>query len=45
MSEAALRATGLLQPGSLVRWNYQLKLPDESEHNRGRGRGGARAVA
>ena len=31
MSEAALRATGLLQPGSLVRWNYQLKLQDESE--------------
>ncbi len=31
MSEAALRATGLLQPGSLVRWNYQLKLPQESE--------------
>ena len=31
LSEAALRATGLLQPGSLVRWHYQLKLPDESE--------------
>jgi putative ABC transport system permease protein len=31
VSEAALRATGLLQPGSLVRWNYQLKLPDENE--------------
>src|SRR5262245_4284549 len=27
MSEAALRATGLLQPGSLVRWHYRLKLP------------------
>src|SRR6202012_5550347 len=27
ISEAALRATGLLQPGSLVRWNYRLKLP------------------
>jgi putative ABC transport system permease protein len=26
MSEAALRATGLLQPGSLVRWHYRLKL-------------------
>src|SRR6201995_836740 len=24
ISEAALRATGLLQPGSLVRWNYRL---------------------
>jgi putative ABC transport system permease protein len=31
MSEAALRATGLVQPGSIVRWNYQLKLPDERE--------------
>jgi putative ABC transport system permease protein len=28
VSEAALRATGLLQPGSLVRWNYRVKLPD-----------------
>jgi putative ABC transport system permease protein len=28
MSEAALRATGLLQPGSLVRWHYRLKLAD-----------------
>jgi putative ABC transport system permease protein len=27
MSEAALRATGLLQPGSLVRWQYRLRLP------------------
>jgi putative ABC transport system permease protein len=27
VSEAALRATGLLQPGSLVRWHYRLKLP------------------
>ena len=26
-SEAALRATGLLQPGSLVRWQYRLRLP------------------
>src|SRR4029453_12858322 len=26
-SEAALRATGLLQPGSLVRWIYRVKLP------------------
>ncbi|MFL6807092.1 MAG: ABC transporter permease [Xanthobacteraceae bacterium] len=26
MSEAALRATGLLQPGSLVRWHYRLRL-------------------
>src|SRR5262249_17260787 len=26
-SEDALRATGLLQPGSLVRWHYRLQLP------------------
>jgi putative ABC transport system permease protein len=28
ISEDALRATGLLQPGSLVRWTYRLRLPD-----------------
>lgn len=28
LSEAALRATGLLQPGSLVRWHYRVRLPD-----------------
>ena len=27
VSEEALRASGLLQPGSLVRWKYQVKLP------------------
>ena len=27
VSEQALRATGLVQPGSLVRWHYRLKLP------------------
>ncbi|PWB60330.1 MAG: glycosyl transferase family 1 [Bradyrhizobiaceae bacterium] len=27
VSEAALRATGLIQPGSLVRWHYRLRLP------------------
>ena len=27
ISEAALRATGLLQPGSVVRWHYRLRLP------------------
>lgn len=27
VSEAALRATGLVQPGSLIRWNYRLRLP------------------
>ena len=30
-SDAALRATGLLQPGSLVRWNYRLRMPDGSD--------------
>ena len=34
MSEAALRATGLLQPGSLVRWHYRLKLPDADANDR-----------
>jgi putative ABC transport system permease protein len=28
VSEEALRATGLLQPGSLVRWHYRVALPD-----------------
>jgi putative ABC transport system permease protein len=28
ISQAALQATGLLQPGSLVRWQYRLRLPD-----------------
>lgn len=27
ISDQALRATGLLQPGSLVRWTYRVKLP------------------
>ncbi|HLZ01539.1 MAG TPA: FtsX-like permease family protein [Bradyrhizobium sp.] len=28
ISNAALYATTLIQPGSLVRWNYRIKLPD-----------------
>ncbi len=28
IDEAALRASGLLQPGSVVRWHYRLSLPD-----------------
>jgi putative ABC transport system permease protein len=28
ISNAALRATGLIQPGSLVRWHYDLRLND-----------------
>ncbi|MBI3701554.1 MAG: FtsX-like permease family protein [Afipia sp.] len=30
ISENALRATGLLQPGTLVRWIYRVRLPDNS---------------
>ena len=29
IGEAGLRATNLLQPGSLVRWHYRLQLPGE----------------
>ena len=31
ISETALRATRLLQPGSLVRWHYRLGVPDSSD--------------
>ena len=31
VSEEALRASGLLQPGSLVRWSYRVKLDDARE--------------
>ena len=34
VSEAALRATGLLQPGSLVRWIYRVRLPDNAADDR-----------
>ena len=34
ISEAALRATGLIQPGSLVRWHYRLRLPAGDPANR-----------
>ena len=34
ISETALRATGLLQPGSLVRWIYRVKLPDTAADDR-----------
>ena len=40
VSEAALRATGLLQPGSLVHWHYRLRLP-----NNGADDAAAQAVA
>jgi putative ABC transport system permease protein len=34
VSGAGLRATGLLQPGSLVRWIYRVKLPDTAADDR-----------
>jgi len=34
VSEAGLRATELLQPGSLVRWIYRVKLPDNASDDR-----------
>src|ERR1041385_8062629 len=34
ISEAALRATGLIQPGSLVRWHYRLRLPGADANDR-----------
>jgi len=34
ISEAGLRATGLLQPGSLVRWSYRVRLPDDAADDR-----------
>jgi putative ABC transport system permease protein len=34
ISEAGLRATGLLQPGSLVRWIYRVELPDNAADDR-----------
>jgi putative ABC transport system permease protein len=34
ISEAGLRATGLVQPGSLVRWHYRVKLPDNDASDR-----------
>ena len=33
ISEAALRASGLLQPGSIVRWQYRLRLRDRDASN------------
>ncbi|WP_407157533.1 ABC transporter permease [Bradyrhizobium sp. STM 3557] len=34
ISEAGLRATQLLQPGSLVRWTYRVRLPDNAADDR-----------
>jgi putative ABC transport system permease protein len=35
VSEAGLRATRLLQPGSLVRWTYRVRLPEGASSDRG----------
>jgi putative ABC transport system permease protein len=34
ISDEALKATALVQPGSLVRWNYRVKLPDDAASDR-----------
>jgi putative ABC transport system permease protein len=34
VSDSGLRATGLLLPGSLVRWIYRVKLPDNAADDR-----------
>jgi putative ABC transport system permease protein len=34
VSETGLRATGLLQPGSLVHWTYRIKLADDAVDDR-----------
>jgi putative ABC transport system permease protein len=34
VNDDGLRATGLLQPGSLVRWNYRVKLADNAASDR-----------
>ena len=34
ISDAGLRATGLIQPGSLVRWLYRVKLPEANASDR-----------
>ena len=34
ISQDALRATGLVQPGSLVRWSYRVRLPDDAASDR-----------
>lgn len=34
ISQDALRATGLLQPGSLVRWTYRVSLPPQADDDK-----------
>jgi putative ABC transport system permease protein len=45
IGEAALRASGLLQPGSLVRWHYRLRLADGDAADRAANRFVAAAQA
>src|SRR5262245_7293292 len=45
ISEAALRATGLIQPGSLVRWHYRLRIPGADANDRAAGAVVAAAAA
>ena len=35
MSRETLETTGLVQPGSLIRWTYRVKLPNDAGTNRG----------
>ena len=37
VSEQALRASGLLQPGSVVRWHYRLRLPNNDASDKAMG--------
>ena len=37
ISEQALRASGLLQPGSVVRWHYRLRLPNNDASDKAMG--------
>ena len=48
VSQAGLRATGLLQPGSLVHWHYRLRLPENDTTDAAAQSGvgaGARAIS
>ena len=38
MSQETLAKTGLVQPGSLIRWTYRVKLPEDVRHRQGRAR-------
>jgi len=36
MSQETLAKTGLVQPGSLIRWTYRVKMPDDAGEDRNR---------